>query len=95
MNNIIVAEGLGKRYGHFRALKDVSFSVRAGECFGFLGHNGAGKSTTINAIVGVTRKIYQILVFVVWMPFRYDLKNAQLFFFGYFSFRRCQKIYLV
>ena len=54
MNNIIVAEGLGKRYGHFRALKGVSFSVRAGECFGFLGHNGAGKSTTMKMIYGLS-----------------------------------------
>lgn len=54
MNNIIVADGLGKRYGNFRALRGVSFSVRTGECFGFLGHNGAGKSTTMKMIYGLS-----------------------------------------
>jgi ABC-type cobalamin/Fe3+-siderophores transport system ATPase subunit len=38
-----------------QALKEVTFSVRQGECFVLLGHNGAGKSTLINILTGVTR----------------------------------------
>ena len=40
------------RGGEFEAVKNVSFEVRAGECFGLLGPNGAGKSTTIQCITG-------------------------------------------
>lgn len=54
MNNIIVAENLSKYYGEFHALKGVSFSIREGECFGLLGHNGAGKSTTMKMIYGLS-----------------------------------------
>ena len=48
---------LSKRYrnrggGAFEAVRDVSFEVRSGECFGLLGPNGAGKSTTIHCITG-------------------------------------------
>lgn len=41
-----------KEYGSFRAVDDVSFVVRRGECFGLLGPNGAGKTTTIRMIYG-------------------------------------------
>ncbi|HEV7807489.1 MAG TPA: ABC transporter ATP-binding protein [Solirubrobacteraceae bacterium] len=44
-----------KRYGDTRALDGVDFSVAAGEIFGLLGHNGAGKSTTIRILTGRTR----------------------------------------
>ncbi|MGA3346387.1 MAG: ATP-binding cassette domain-containing protein [Terracidiphilus sp.] len=43
----IAVEHVVKRYGDFEAVKDVSFSVAAGEIFGLLGPNGAGKSTLI------------------------------------------------
>ncbi|MGD9910103.1 MAG: ABC transporter ATP-binding protein [Candidatus Izemoplasmatales bacterium] len=44
-----------KRYGHSSkyAVKDFSLEVHKGEVFGFLGHNGAGKSTTIKSLVGI------------------------------------------
>lgn len=42
-----------KRYGDFVALKDVSFSVRSGEIFGYIGPNGSGKTTTIKMLVGL------------------------------------------
>ena len=44
---------LEKRFGAFRAVAGVSFSVRRGEIFGLLGPNGAGKSTTIRILCGL------------------------------------------
>ncbi len=41
-----------KKYGDFTAVDDLSLTVKNGEIYGFIGHNGAGKSTTIKAIVG-------------------------------------------
>ncbi len=41
-----------KRYGDFIAVDDLSLHVKKGEIYGFVGHNGAGKSTTIKAVVG-------------------------------------------
>jgi ABC-2 type transport system ATP-binding protein len=46
----IVCEDLAKRYGEVKAVDGVSFKVRRGEIFGFLGLNGAGKSTTIKML---------------------------------------------
>jgi len=54
MKYIIEAQNLAKSYGEFRALKGISFGIRQGECFGFLGHNGAGKSTTMRMIYGLS-----------------------------------------
>lgn len=51
---IVQAENLTKHYGDLQALKGVSFSIREGECFGLLGHNGAGKSTTMKMIYGLS-----------------------------------------
>lgn len=50
MNNIIEIQNLNKSYGNVKAVQDISFNVRQGELFAFLGVNGAGKSTTINMI---------------------------------------------
>ncbi|MBO7345640.1 MAG: ABC transporter ATP-binding protein [Clostridia bacterium] len=41
-----------KTYGDFKAVDALNLKVNAGEIYGFIGHNGAGKSTTIKAIVG-------------------------------------------
>lgn len=46
---------LVKRFGDFTAVDRVSFSVKEGEIFGFLGSNGAGKSTTIRMLCGLLR----------------------------------------
>jgi ABC-2 type transport system ATP-binding protein len=51
----IEAQHLTRRFGDFVAVNDVSFDVRAGEVFGFLGSNGAGKSTTIRMLCGLLR----------------------------------------
>jgi ABC-2 type transport system ATP-binding protein len=51
----IAARHLSRRFGRFVAVDDVSFEVRHGEIFGFLGSNGAGKSTTIRMLCGLLR----------------------------------------
>jgi ABC-2 type transport system ATP-binding protein len=53
--NAIEVEHLTRRFGAFVAVNDLSFSVAAGEIFGFLGSNGAGKSTTIRMLCGLLR----------------------------------------
>lgn len=52
MNNIIEIEGLSKQFKNVKALQNVSFNVKEGELFAYLGVNGAGKSTTISIICG-------------------------------------------
>lgn len=56
MENIIAIEHLNKHFGEVKAVQDLSFCVRTGELFAFLGINGAGKSTTINIICGQLSK---------------------------------------
>ena len=51
--NAIEVSHLTRRFGPFVAVDDVSFDVRRGEIFGFLGSNGAGKSTTIRMLCGL------------------------------------------
>jgi branched-chain amino acid transport system ATP-binding protein len=52
---ILEATHVSKYYGEFRALKDVSLSVRAGEFVSIIGPNGAGKSTLVNVLTGLAR----------------------------------------
>lgn len=54
MSYIVEAKDLIKAYGEVQALKGISFAVEQGACFGFLGHNGAGKSTTMRMIYGLS-----------------------------------------
>ncbi len=54
LDYVISAQNLSKKYGSFQALKGISFRIQEGECFGFLGHNGAGKSTTMRMIYGLS-----------------------------------------
>jgi ABC-2 type transport system ATP-binding protein len=55
MTPAIDVRHLTRRFGQFVAVNDVSFDVRAGEIFGFLGSNGAGKSTTIRMLCGLLK----------------------------------------
>lgn len=52
MEHVIDIERLSKSFGDVRAVRELSFHVRQGELFAFLGVNGAGKSTTISIICG-------------------------------------------
>lgn len=54
MTHSIIAEGLTKRFGDFTAVDAISFKVQQGEIFGFLGANGAGKTTAIKMLIGLS-----------------------------------------
>ena len=56
MSNIIEIEHLNKHFGEIQAVQDLSFRVKEGELFAFLGVNGAGKSTTITMMCGQLQK---------------------------------------
>lgn len=56
MSNIIEISHLVKNFGEVKAVQDLSFRVKEGELFAFLGINGAGKSTTINILCGQLKK---------------------------------------
>ena len=56
MNNIIEISNLSKSYNDLLAVSDISFKVKEGEFFAFLGVNGAGKSTTISIMCGQLSK---------------------------------------
>ena len=56
MKNIIEITNLSKNFGDVKAVQDISFKVKEGELFAFLGVNGAGKSTTISILCGQLKK---------------------------------------
>ena len=53
--NVIEVEHLVKAFGSFHAVDDISFSVKRGEIFGFLGANGAGKTTAMHMLTGLNQ----------------------------------------
>lgn len=55
MTAIITAKHLSKRYGATKALDDASFQIEAGRIVGLIGPNGSGKTTTLKAILGLSR----------------------------------------
>lgn len=56
MGNVIEIQNLSKSFGEVKAVQDLSFRVKKGELFAFLGLNGAGKSTTISIMCGQLTK---------------------------------------
>jgi|TARA_B100001063_G_C16772552_1_gene562696 ABC-2 type transport system ATP-binding protein len=53
-NNVIQVENLSKLFGDFAAVNQISFQVKSGEIFGFLGANGAGKTTAMKMLIGIS-----------------------------------------
>ena len=53
-NNIIQVENLTKMFGDFTAVSAITFDVKRGEIFGFLGANGAGKTTAMKMLIGLS-----------------------------------------
>ena len=53
--NVIEVEHLVKAFGDFHAVDDISFNVKKGEIFGFLGANGAGKTTAMHMLTGLNQ----------------------------------------
>ena len=54
IENVIEAVELTKVFGDFKAVNSISFEVKKGEIFGFLGANGAGKTTAIKMLIGIS-----------------------------------------
>ncbi|MEG1531433.1 MAG: ABC transporter ATP-binding protein, partial [Lactococcus sp.] len=56
MQKIVEIKNLQKNFGKFKALKNVTLDVNAGEVLGYIGPNGSGKSTTIRVLLGIIKK---------------------------------------
>ncbi len=54
MNKVIEVSGLTKKFGNFTAVDHITFDVTEGEIFGFLGANGAGKTTAMQMLCGIS-----------------------------------------
>lgn len=52
--NIVEVQGLSKKFGSNQVLHAIDFSIPRGRIYGLIGHNGAGKTTAINALLGLT-----------------------------------------
>jgi len=75
----ISLEGLSKRFGHIQAVENLSLKVDAGQMAGFLGLNGAGKSTTlfmIPRLVRPTSGVIRIFGVDVWKDFKQAMKSV-------------------
>ena len=53
-NKAIIVDKLSKTFGDFKAVDEISFEVGKGEIFGFLGANGAGKTTAMKMLCGLS-----------------------------------------
>ncbi|WP_297703726.1 ABC transporter ATP-binding protein [uncultured Eudoraea sp.] len=54
-NKVIEVKGLTKMFGDFTAVSAITFDVKKGEIFGFLGANGAGKTTAMKMLIGISK----------------------------------------
>lgn len=55
-NTIVEVSGLTKKFGNFTAVDNITFKVKEGEIFGFLGANGAGKTTAMQMLIGLSKQ---------------------------------------
>ena len=55
---MIKFKNVSKTYGNTQALNDISFTIKDGQIFGLIGHNGAGKSTTIKILVSIINQTH-------------------------------------
>ena len=55
-NTIVEVSGLTKKFGNFIAVDNITFKVKEGEIFGFLGANGAGKTTAMQMLIGLSKQ---------------------------------------
>lgn len=55
-NIIVEVKGLTKKFGNFTAVDNITFNVKEGEIFGFLGANGAGKTTAMQMLIGLNKQ---------------------------------------
>lgn len=81
MNNldIIKIENLNKSYGEVKAVNDLSFKVKKGELFAFLGENGAGKSTTISIICSqLLKDSGKVYIDGIDIDFKCDIAKTKL-----------------
>lgn len=67
---LVQAQNVGKSYHDFFAVKDLSFNILPGECFGLLGPNGAGKSTMMKLIYGAVSRTHGTLRVMGYDPNR-------------------------
>ena len=74
--NVLKVDGLTKSFGRRTVVNDVSFHVRRGEMFGFLGPNGSGKTTTIRMGLGIIRPNHGSVEILDSLPERRVLKNV-------------------
>ena len=74
--NVLKVDGLTKSFGRRTVVNDVSFHVRRGEMFGFLGPNGSGKTTTIRMGLGIIRPNHGSVEVLGSLPERRVLKSV-------------------
>ena len=77
MNTVIQIDRLNERFKDVQAVRDLTFCVREGELFAFLGVNGAGKSTTINILCGQLAKD-RFFSLVLTYSYAFTAVNASL-----------------
>ena len=58
---MLVIENLTKKYGEKVAVRDLSLHIRPGEIYGFIGHNGAGKTPTLKSVVGIMKFVEGVI----------------------------------